>query len=437
MNIRLITEPTSVNTETSQIPPLVDTLLTPADTLLTSANTLLTSANTLLTSANTLLTPPPTIAVKCGISVGQWQVRGKSKWYVRFPSETTGKPQRRCFDTEAAAGAFATELRGDNMTNRKRLALLPAARIDALAMIDAIAQERNIDLFRAIAFLKSENGVIKEVPSAQTVLDALLLEKEEAHKDEKYITNIRQSLKKFIKGRETMPVDKFTTADVSAFLNGKTAGYKKTLRPKLSMLFVHARRKGYRQDNPCDALPAISVRKGTVEVLKVAEAKICLEYFVKNPKGLAWFVLSAFAGLRPQNEACLTHWESVRVKEQAIIVEANVCKTGRRRVVYAPAMVFGWLKWAKENRGDLPVSYVEVSTIQRKLRTLLGWPEWKQDCTRHSAASYWLAMTNDVKLVSRSLGHSITVLESKYDARVMEKDGQDYYGLTVDKFVIK
>lgn len=370
---------------------------------------------------------------KIAITVRPCKVRGQIMWRVRYPEN--GEPRRAFRATKPEADALAAELRGQGVTNKQRLLTLPPARQHVLLAINDRAQERQIDLYRVLASLDTMKLESKVCPAAGLVVAALIQEKEDANRDEDYVKNLRQSLEKFVKGRELLPIDQFTTDDIKAYLRGKTPGYQKTLLPKLSMLFIYAKRETHITDNPCDRVPEISYNKGPVEVFHVDEAKKCLEWLVKNPKGLAWFIKTAFAGMRPQDEACSVELDKVDFKRKCIVVEAEFVKTDERRVCYAPDMVFGWLKYIKDHDYPFTLTLSELVTVQRKLRAVLGWPEWKQDVTRHSAATYWLASTSDAKRVSRSLGHSLSILDSTYDARKFEHEGLDYYGLTVDKFI--
>jgi hypothetical protein len=375
----------------------------------------------------TLLLPTATVQ-KCAITVIKCKVRNDIQWQVRFPE--AGRVCRKFFPSEAQANAFAADQRGDALTNRQKLLLLPSQDLALLGVIYDEAQKRNLSLSRVLAMLETTQAGPVRGMAIQTVLAELVKELRSVHRDEKYVKNFEQIIKKFYRGQETKDIARFTVEDIMAFFAGKTAGYKKSLRTRLASLFGYAVRKKYRLDNPCAQLPVIHLKKMPPAVLSLTEAKTCLEWFLKNPKGLAWFVLSAFAGLRPQDESCFTGWDKINFEAACIVVEAEVCKTHKRRVVYPEPMVFAWLKRAKELEAQLPLSLEELSTIQRKLRVVLGWPEWKQDVTRHSAASYWLAKTNDVKKVSRSCGHSVAVLESDYDARVFEADGKAYFDLT-------
>jgi integrase len=372
-----------------------------------------------------------------GVTVNEFNVRGKIKFVVRYWED--GRPRRAYRDTATAANTFAAEKRGETLTNKKKLLLLPPADADMLILIYSEAQKRGIALMDV---LKGIGAVITAREPSKTwnqVMALVIQDKRDHHCDEDYVDNLEIIGNLYGDGRGEMAIEQIATVEnVKAFLRGRTVGYQKALRGRLSAFFSLAEDKEWIKKNPCKLLGKLSDKhKKAVDVFEIAEARTCLEWLVQHPARLPWFILSAFAGLRPEDEACLTGWDKISFEQKCIVVEAEVSKTGKRRVVYPPDMVFEWLKWAKDHGGELPHSYGAASYVQRKLRPLLGWTEWKQDVTRHSAATYWLASTNDAKKVSRSLGHSLSILDSTYDARKFEHEGKAYYALTLAALGVK
>ena len=63
------------------------------------------------------------------------------------------------------------------------------------------------------------------------------------------------------------------------------------------------------------------------------------------------------------------------------------------------------------------------------MRQVLDWPAWKQDVTRHSAASFWLAQCGSTATVSTELGHSESVLLKNYKALVTKTEAAAYWAL--------
>ena len=148
--------------------------------------------------------------------------------------------------------------------------------------------------------------------------------------------------------------------------------------------------RGWIVANPCARLERLTVVRPTPHILTVAQTAACLRWLSENPRCLAWFALTALAGLRPE-EAQRTQWDAINLEEGFIRVEAQTSKKRQRRIVYPRPAALRWLAKAKELASTLPILKNSRKRAQKQLRALLGWPKWKKDCTRHSAASYWLA----------------------------------------------
>ena len=64
-----------------------------------------------------------------------------------------------------------------------------------------------------------------------------------------------------------------------------------------------------------------------------------------------------------------------------------------------------------------------------KLRAVLGWSEWKQDVTRHTAASMHLAKTGAVEKTAFALGTSENNLRNHYMALVTKEEAEKFWVL--------
>jgi integrase len=144
---------------------------------------------------------------------------------------------------------------------------------------------------------------------------------------------------------------------------------------------------------------------------------------------MAWFVLSTFAGLRPE-EAEQTTWDMIHFDEGWIRVEEQTTKVRQRRVVTPHIMAMLWLQHAKDRGALLPITPKIRKNDRNELRAHLGWKVWKQDVTRHSAASYWLADSGDAKTVAHALGHGEDVLKRRYMALVTKLEAAKYWLFT-------
>jgi integrase len=369
---------------------------------------------TLLPRAN----PPKTI------SISQCKVRGEKMWRVRY--HELGRTKRKFFTARTAADSFAATLRGDAVSARQKLALLPQEVLEKLLTIYNESTRRGCDL---LTFLYAPAATGKTSPAIETVLKEIVKTKENANRASKYVGGFKGFCEKLAKGRETMPIDRFNVADVEAFIDGYPLASRPTVRSRISTLFQFAVRRGYRSDNPCNQLEPIEPNDPKREILTLDETKKCLQWFLANPRLLAWFALSTFAGLRP-DEAMKTTWADINLKEGWIKVEAQTTKVGERRVVYPHATALAWIKKAQDLGAQLPLTTKQRVMEMKELRPVLGWGTWKQDVTRHTAASMWLAHSDSAEKVATALGNSEKILRKHYLALVTKVDAEKFWNLT-------
>jgi integrase len=363
--------------------------------------------------------------VKHKISVTRIIRRGAKTWQVRWTE--AGRPHRKFFDSKTGAEVYAASLQGELVSHRKQLLALSQAEVEKLWLVHSEAQKRGVDLSALLTLLQSA----KDAPAAhsiQTVMDEMDAAKRKAGRANDYLSSLSNICAAFCKGRERLDVGKFTLSDVEAFLESKELASRSTLRSRLSTLFKFAVRRGYRTDNPCDRLEAITAPHKSPDVFALKEVEKCLAWLMANPRSLAWFVLSTFCGLRPE-EAEQTTWKDINFEENWVKVEAQTTKVRQRRVVYPLPMAMRWLKLAKKKKAALPLSLKQRTKDRIKLRSVIGWEAWKQDVTRHTAASMWLARCGSAATVATALGHSESVLRRHYVALVTKADAEKFWAL--------
>ncbi|MEI6194987.1 MAG: hypothetical protein WCS42_11735 [Verrucomicrobiota bacterium] len=355
-------------------------------------------------------------------------VRGEKNWKVRF-RDAGGNVKCKYFpgNAKVEANAYATELNGAAIGADNRLATLPANERAKLVFIYDEAQKRGVD---TLSFLSAsvDSTAFTKSPAVEDVLGELITSKESAGKNASYCDSLRCVNTAFIRGFERMPINKITKADVVKFLNSKNIRSRSTLRARLSALFMYGISNNYCDINPCDKLEKISLPKTTPTILTVEETEKCLTWLKVNPRAFGWFALSCFCGLRPE-EAEKTTWDMINFAEGYVRVEASTTKVGCRRIVYPKAEAMKLLKAAKDAGATLPLPTRKTSWQKWKLCDVLGWEGWKQDVTRHTAASNWIAATGEVAAIATAMGNSETILRRFYMALVTKVDAARFWAL--------
>jgi integrase len=174
------------------------------------------------------------------------------------------------------------------------------------------------------------------------------------------------------------------------------------------------------------------IDNGTPAILTVSEAKKALEFTRKKmPRFLAWLTLAMMAGIRPEEIDKLTP-EKINLDQGIVTVDALTSKVRRRRIVHLKPAAIAWLKTARIKK-NLPLPHVTRRRCLRKLRDALGWPEWKKDVLRHTAASYWLASEPDAARLAMELGNSQQVLMKHYRELVTDEQAKAFWALMPKK----
>lgn len=358
------------------------------------------------------------------------KARGRP-WRVRWVQ--SGKDKSARHKTKDEAEAHAAELRTQKEAKLEVWLSLSAYERNNLISAYHEAKKLNIDIHAAIRDA-STNPRITSSPSISKVITDLKSTKLNNGANPAYVTNLGIVLNQFSKGRESLPINQFTLADVQKFLDSKSLNYRATIRGKLSTLFNFAVRHGYRLDNPCTRLEPIKVTKLPPSIFTTEQFSSAVEWLVEHQRaGLAWFALATLCGLRPE-EAEKTRKADIHFPEGFVRVEAQTTKVRQRRVVYPKAEAVAFLKWAIRKGGKLPIGNAArmkiISGRKSKspgLRQALGFKVWPKDITRHTAASYWLASDGSAAHVADMLGSSERILKRDYKALVTRKEAEEFW----------
>ena len=339
------------------------------------------------------------------ISVRRHKVKGELRWLVsRF---LDGKRKRTIFDSKAAAAAEVARLQSLGGADEAWSKLTPERKAQVLKMPAPAATGKTL----------------------KSALAELVAAKLGAGKSERYLAGFKSVLNGFIKGREEMPISSITFTDCEAFMNTKKLAYRSTIRARLSTLFNFAVRRGYMEANPCYRLEAVTYVKPPPKVFTPMQVGRCVVWLRRNsPRALGWFVLTTFYGLRPE-EAQQTSKSAINFKAGVVIVDAQTTKVRQRRVVQCPhPKALELLCLARDMESEFPINTELRRRTVRRLREVLGWEVWPKDVTRHTGASYLLAIKPNADYVSEQLGHSVKVLKRHYKALVTPEQAKRFWG---------
>ncbi|MBL9138668.1 MAG: hypothetical protein JNK85_22555 [Verrucomicrobiales bacterium] len=370
------------------------------------------------------------MAKRRNISVRPIRRRGVVRWIVDRYEE--GVRRRSFYTSRREAEAEASRMRQQaDQVGSVWLSLPPNERDELLKFRQACI-DRALpfwDLLRA--YDTRDILVASASPKLKEVIKELVAAKENAGRSKRYTTVMKFILDGFAKGRESQRIAAITVADVEGWLSTKSLAGRPTFKSRVSTLFNFAVKRGYCRDNPCDVVEAPTPPRAAPSIFTVRQTARCLVFLRRrDPRALAWFVLSTLCGLRPE-EAEQTTWNAVQIDngEAHIRVEAQTSKVRQRRIVTPLPAAVAWLKIARDAGSELPLSSQVRRTAIRRLRDTLQWAEWPKDITRHTAASYWLALDGNPVHIAEQLGHSVDQLKTHYKALVTRADAERFWGL--------
>jgi integrase len=283
-------------------------------------------------------------------------------------------------------------------------------------------------------------GPQKNCPSISRAIEELLRVKESANFRQTYIESLRVYLTQFSKGRSERRIDEFTTEDIDNWFvsrNEAPATMASNLG-RLSSLFGFCERRRWIFENPCDFMERVRLEAKPPQILTVAEADRLVRHCATNERRiLAYVALGLFAGLRP-GELQNLKWDAVDLVNGRLRVDAAITKVRRMRWVKLPANCIAWLKSCPRRRGRVAPSHSTLRRAIRRVRNVMKWKAWPQDLLRHTAASYLVAIHEEVNKVALMLGNSAKVLLSVYHQLVLDDDARAFFAIqpTNEKGVI-
>src|SRR6266404_5752873 len=357
-------------------------------------------------------------------------INGMMGWVLDY-GKRDGVRRRKYFTSLKDAQKALTEAQKDAVAVGRRWAqVAPEKRADVVTILAEI--EAAGHSLRSVwdGFRNGANGTPSQSKALEDAITELIETKAKANRRPAYVASLEQYLRRWSKGQEAKPISTVKLDEIDAFINGlPSLSSRATAINRLSTLFSFAVRRGWRNDNPCERVERPHVENGTPAILTIKEASKVLAFSRREmPRFLPWLTLALFAGIRPE-EADKLAWESVDLARGVVTVDALTAKVRNRRIVHLKPAAIAWLRLG----GDLPLPRVTRRRCIRKLRDVLGWPHWKKDVLRHSAASYWLASDPDAGKIAMELGNSAGVLLKHYKEIVSDEEAAQFWTLTPRK----
>lgn len=346
-----------------------------------------------------------------------------------------GKRSRSYWPSERAADNEATRLRNLQKQAGSEWARLTDDEREALAALWSRARREGVDL---VALFDNRPTTTAAAIALADAISQLIDAKRSAGCRAGYLTNLRQCLDAFARGRERLTVDAVTVGDIEEWLTlkGKTGHSRADWRSRLATLFSWCHRRGYCRQNVVSLVDPVRIDHRPPRILTVDECKKLLGIVREDyPQTLAWVALGLFAGIRP-GELDRLKWSDIR--GGAVTIDAAASKVRARRIVALEPVAVAWVNVARVTHPEAPAVSPPHATRRRalrKIREAMGWESWPADILRHTAASYLLAHHQDAGKVAMNLGNSAGILFRHYRELVTVDAVKAWLALTPQKIV--
>ena len=365
----------------------------------------------------------------------------KSKpWWISIPPKLseTGKRQKRFFATKAEAEGEIQRLkvRRENHGIASKL-LSPADEAQAASAIKLLrGAGLEVQLSEVVGDYLERHKMRKASRSLAKAWAAYL---EHKKRSERHEANLRRTLRRFEPLHEVMVSD-ISQGQIEKVLKGAAATYRNVMLREARAVFTFAMRKGWAIDNPASKVDTEEHAIGEREIYTPGEVEAVLrEANATEPELLPYLAVALFAGIRPDayhGEMVKLEWAHVDLEEKSIDLPASITKKKRRRSIPIEPVLADWLQHCIVRNGITAgrVCPAIGTQLRDRLRGIFerAGVLRKQDATRHSFASYWLAEHRNEDELALRLGHSggTEILHRHYHRATSTREAKKFWSLT-------
>lgn len=219
-----------------------------------------------------------------------------------------------------------------------------------------------------------------------------------------------------------MRVFKETSQDLGAYSRNE---YRRTLYS----FFKFCKMQDWLDVNPVEKVESWRARGRTPGIFTPEEVRRILNSTPPQSEIRAFTAIAAFTGIRNAELKRLT-WDKIRLDDREIILDSEITKTASRRIVKIPENLAKWLEpyvWDLGTKKKI-LTRRKVPVL-KKLHESLGKGNWIKNGLRHSAATYYLALTKNAYLTAEQMGHAVDVLKQHYNGLARERDAIKYFNI--------
>lgn len=296
-----------------------------------------------------------------------------------------------------------------------------------LAESFAASGVKDFNLNRALSFYADHLHARRRSVTVLTALDEFVETRRKERVSAAHLKDFKYRLEPFAKKYAKRLVVEITTKEVDAWLFSLkcAAQTRANHRRLLHNFFAYAKGRGYTEENPVTRAARVKVIRKAPGILAPADAAALL---TACPAEIVPAVaIGLFAGLRTAEIARLD-WSEIDFRRGFIEVTAEKAKSAQRRLVTLTPNLRAWLQPFVVKSGPVRLSEERHKIRFEAARQSAGITQWPSNATRHSFASYHLALHQDAAKTALQLGHTNTaVLFQHYRELARPEDGEAYF----------
>jgi integrase len=274
--------------------------------------------------------------------------------------------------------------------------------------------------FRPVASLSRTPALL----TVTELVNEYLRGKARAGRSDRYLRQLKTSLKSFACGRHSVACDQVLAGEIEKWIYGQgwAAKTSRSYLNDVKGLYNWAMRRGY-----CERSPALGVElpvldgHGTIAVHTPDQVKQVLAIARNADLDVCrHLAVRYFTGIRSA-ECHRLREADIKLEQNLIEVPAVKSKTRARRLVTIQPNLRAWLALGGELRaiGDM--------TVRRVIK--LSKVPWPHNVARHSFVSYHLAQFQAANKTALEAGHSEQMLFAHYRALVTPSAAAEFWSI--------
>ncbi len=364
-----------------------------------------------------------------------------------------GKWKRKQFKDRKKAERFAAlkRVEVENQGRNQRMILSPlteAQAAEAVIAFDALG--KTYTLKQAVDFFLKNHRPPKYVTTMNDALEHFIEDKERDGIRPRTLRGMKGVLKAFSDANENPEIHSVTPQMIEKYLRGLrsvdgTSPAKRkswnTHRNDLSQFFAWSMKADLATNRPwCFTNPVEDVRVFSARQVaeqrpgKTTTSPDDLQHMLsalmryQGGKAVKFFVLSYFAGLRPEGELeklAEREKELINLKTGKIFIPAAISKTKADRQITISKNLAVWLKAYSK----FPIIPTNFHKLHWKARTHY---QLKRDETRHSFISYHVAVHRSVGDAALQAGNSESMVRQHYLNLHTKEEGEAFFSIVPD-----